>query len=275
MSGVGLSLDPLPGVQVVALPQLLVEPWYGQHLVVPATGPASMEPGPAQFLYPVAARPNRPSPRRRFRIEAHVLIDHLVYAAPDLATAVAAVAERFGVRAQAGGRHIGLGTCNALLALGPRTYLEIIAPDPQQPDPPGPRPFGLDGVSRGGLAGWALACDDIDAAVAQARRHGYDPGDVTSMQRAAPGGTLLQWRLTPIAMTGGPIPFLISWGATAHPAGSAPPGLILESFHLEHPAPASLAPLLTALGADVAVQPAATPALVARVSGPNGSQVLR
>ena len=203
------------------------------------------------------------------------MIDHLVYAAPDLAAAVAEVEERLGVRAQAGGQHIGLGTRNALLALGTQTYLEIIAPDPGQPEPPGPRPFGIDGVRRGGLAGWALACDDIDAAVARARSHGYDPGEVTGGQRTEPTGTVLRWRLTPGATAGGLVPFLISWGDTEHPARSAPHGLTLEAFHLEHPDPASLAPLLTALGADVEIRPAGTAALVARLSGPNGSMLLR
>jgi hypothetical protein len=98
-----------------------------------------------------------------------MLIDHLIYRAPDLARAVADVEERFGVRAQAGGKHIGLGTHNALLALGSRIYLEIIAPDPSQPQPSVPRPFGTDRVGRGGLAGWAITCPDIDAAVAGAR----------------------------------------------------------------------------------------------------------
>jgi Glyoxalase-like domain len=83
-------------------------------------------------------------------------IDHPIYGPPGLADAVADVEERFGVRAHAGGQHIGLGTHNALLALGPRSYLEIIAPDPGQPEPSVPRPFGLDGVSRGGLVGWAI-----------------------------------------------------------------------------------------------------------------------
>ena len=146
-----------------------------------------------------------------------VLIDHLVYAVPRLPAAVADVAERFGVRAQAGGNHLGLGTHNALLALGPRTYLEIIAPDPEQPEPAMPRPFGLDGVSHGRLAGWALACDDIDAAVARARSRGYDPGDVTDGRRVGPTGTALRWRMTISRTAGGLVPFLINWGDTDIP----------------------------------------------------------
>jgi hypothetical protein len=182
---------------------------------------------------------------------------------------------RFGVLAQAGGKHNGSGTRNALLALGAQTYLEIIAPDPGQPAPSMPRPFGIDGLRRGGLAGWALACDDIDAVVARARNRGYDPGEVADGQRALPTGTVLRWRLTHNAMPGSLIPFLISWGGTEHPATSAPPGLTLDAFHLEHPDPPFLAPLLTALGADVEIRPAATAAFVARLSGPNGSDVLR
>jgi hypothetical protein len=98
---------------------------------------------------------------------------------------------------------------------------------------------------------------------------------VASMRRAAPTGAVLRWRLTLGAVAGGPVPFLISWGDTEHPARSAPRGLILESFHLEHPDPASLASLLNALGADTQIRPAAAPALIAHLSGPNGSAVLR
>jgi hypothetical protein len=122
------------------------------------------------------------------RIKVLVLIDHLVYAAPDLATAVADVAERFGVRAQAGGKHIGLGTHNALLALGPQTYLEIIAPDPGQPEPSLPRPFGVDGV-----------CQESPTATGTARQAGrqccaaHGPTPVTrstQMWVMYPGGGL-------------------------------------------------------------------------------------
>ena len=94
-------------------------------------------------------------------------------------------------------------------------------------------------------------------------------------QRVGPTGTTLRWRVTRNARTAGLIPFLISWGDTPHPAPSAAQGLVLESFHLEHPDPSSLTLVLTALGVDVAVESAPHAALVARLSGPNGSKELR
>ena len=107
-----------------------------------------------------------------------MLIDHLIYAHPDLDSAVAAIHRCFGVEASGGGHHPGRGTHNKLLALGPRTYLELIAPDPNQPDPETPRPYGVDGITQGGLVGWVIAVEDIDAARAYARSHGFDPGPV-------------------------------------------------------------------------------------------------
>jgi hypothetical protein len=70
------------------------------------------------------------------------------------------------------------------------------------------------------------------------------------------------------------VPFLIDWGDTEHPASSVPRGLILESFHLERADPGSLAPALDALGADAEIRPVAAPALIARLNGPKGSNVL-
>jgi hypothetical protein len=59
------------------------------------------------------------------------MIDHLVYGVPDLAEAIDVIAQQTGVRARFGGRYPGRGTHNALISLGHRQYLEIIALDPE------------------------------------------------------------------------------------------------------------------------------------------------
>lgn len=65
-----------------------------------------------------------------------MLIDHIIYAAPELQAAVDDIENRPGVRAAGGGQHTGQGTHNKVLALGPRTYLEIIAPIRRNPSQP-------------------------------------------------------------------------------------------------------------------------------------------
>jgi Glyoxalase-like domain len=204
-----------------------------------------------------------------------VLIDHIIYAHPDLDVAVAEIKRRFGVLATGGGKHPGRGTHNKLLALGARTYLEIIAPDPNQPEPSEPRPYGVEGITHGALVGWAIAAHDIEASLTHARSQGFDPGWVLDGHRVDSTGTLLRWRLTQNALAAGLIPFLINWGDTQHPALSAPAGLVLRSVRLEHPEPPSLMKALAAMGADVEVIRAPKAALVARIDGPYGERELR
>ena len=71
-------------------------------------------------------------------------IDHLVYTVPDLATGIERIAGLLGTRPVIGGCHPTFGTHNALLSIGPETYLEIIAPDPALARPSRGRVFGMD-----------------------------------------------------------------------------------------------------------------------------------
>jgi hypothetical protein len=203
-------------------------------------------------------------------------VDHLVYAAPELKAAVAAMEPRLGVRAGYGGKHTGRGTHNALISLGGDSYLELIAPDPEQPAPAEPRAFGLDTLREPGLVAWAMAVVDIEAAAEAARNDGYDPGPVVAMSRALPGGGELRWRLTLRRQPagGGLVPFLIEWETASHPSATAPGGCRLAALSAEHPHPDSVAPMLAALRADLAVEEAARPALIATIEGPRGTVVL-
>ncbi|GGU99900.1 hypothetical protein GCM10010182_16250 [Actinomadura cremea] len=191
-------------------------------------------------------------------------LDHLVYAAPDLAAAVERIAERTGVRPVEGGPHVGLGTRNFLLGLGGRSYLEIVGPDPDQPDVAGTRQFGVDGLAAPALVGWAVATDGIDAAVARARTAGIDLDDAFGMSRRRPDGTLLSWRLTP--PTPGVRPFLIDWGDADHPA-DALPVVPLRSFVITHPDPGALRAELAALGVAPEVRTGEREGLTARLDG--------
>ncbi|MCP9950471.1 VOC family protein [Actinomadura madurae] len=198
-------------------------------------------------------------------------LDHLVYAAPDLAAAVEDVARLTGVRPVPGGSHVGKGTRNHLLGLGGAAFLEVIGPDPGQPDPGGPRLFGIDDLTEPGLVGWAVATDDLDGTIARARAAGYDPGPAQEMSRRRPGGELLRWRLT--APRTGPVPFLIDWGETPHPARELPVVRLL-SFDAVHPEPEAARKDVSALGVELKVREGARPSLVARLEGPNGPVTL-
>ena len=188
-------------------------------------------------------------------------IDHLVYAVPDLAAAIDWFDEATGVRPAIGGSHDGMGTHNALVSFG-ESYLELIAPDPGQPNPPAsglPRPFGLDDVLAPEgegmtLVGFAVRPSDdetIDELADRMFEAGHDPGEVVDMSRLTPSGDRLAWRLTfPRDRT---VPFLIDWGSTPRPNTTQPDGVELADFAIVHQRPFDLLGVVAALGLDITV----------------------
>jgi hypothetical protein len=216
-------------------------------------------------------------------------LDHLVYATPDLDASVEALAERFGAEPATGGSHPGWGTRNALVGLGTGVYLEIIGPDPAQPDPEGARPFLIDDLTDARLVTWAYRHPDPESMRDMIEREFRDTlldedvrlGPVRAMSRAQPDGSLLRWRLSdPMALPGGGIvPFLIDWGTTPHPSTTLPSECRLLELVVKHPDADTLQPVLDAfgpflpdnsIGSDISIVAAPKPGLVARLATPNG-----
>ena len=167
-------------------------------------------------------------------------IDHLVFAAPTLAQGIEHIAELTGATPRPGGKHAGMGTHNALVKLGERLYLEIIAIDPQGDKPRSKRWFDLDDgnlmadlVDRPRLIHWVARTRDLEFAIKHA---GYDPGPILPFARGE-----YRWRIT-VPEDGkrpgrGVLPTLIEW-ESAHPADALPDsGIILEQLAAAHPEP--------------------------------------
>jgi glyoxalase-like protein len=204
-------------------------------------------------------------------------VDHLVYATPDLNRGVEEIERLLGVRASPGGQHPGRGTRNALLALGPLTYLEIMAPDPDQPPPETPRPFGIDRLKESRLVAWAANGHDLEHVFLEAAGKGVQLGKVISGSRQRPDGVTLSWQFTDpwTVVADGIVPFFIDWGQSPHPATSAATGASLVDLRAMHPDAHRVQQMLQLLGLDLPVQSGKRSALIAIINGPRGRVELR
>src|SRR5881394_687353 len=196
--------------------------------------PAAPRPWHVAAFFPRSEwRPHRNGLRRRRDAMTEVRrsspspaqLDHLVVAATTLADGIEYIAELTGVAAQPGGKHVTMGTHNALLRLGERVYLEIIAIDPDGIKPLRPRWFDLDDIAlqselteRPQLVHWVARTTDIERAAAACP---VPLGAITPAERGD-----YRWRIT-IPDDGkrpgnGIIPTLIQWDVPMHPADRLP-----------------------------------------------------
>jgi hypothetical protein len=198
------------------------------------------------------------------------LVDHLVYATPDLDTSIRDLERLLGVRASVGGQHLGRGTRNALIAIGERAYLEIIGPDPDQPAPNGPRWFNVDAIDTPRIVTWAAHGTDLPRLV---ETRSVPLGAVVRGSRLRQDGVTLAWQLTdPSAMLGdGLVPFFIDWGMSPHPSSTATRGPRLIALRAEHPSPPDVSAQLDALGIPLELGRAKQPAIIATFDGPGGT----
>ena len=200
------------------------------------------------------------------------LLDHILVGSPDLEKGIAFIEERTGVRAAFGGVHPGAGTQNALLSLGKNRYLEIIAPDPKQPNTEDKR--NLRTLEEPVLVGWAQHPGDIEAFAQRLKSEGVEVVGPKPGSRKRPDGRVLNWKTLALKDDGdGLFPFFIEWGpGTIHPSIDAPQGCTLELFEAIA-TEQTLVPLRHRAGQlnlDLKLNSGRTPHLHAIVAGPKG-----
>jgi Glyoxalase-like domain len=202
-------------------------------------------------------------------------LDHIILGCTDLDEGIELVFRRLGVRAIPGGVHPGAGTKNALLSLGTLRYLEIMSPDPSQPDAADPR--NLRTLKHPALVGWAEHRHQLEefAGVLHAAGVGYSGPVPGSRQR--PDGSVLNWKSLPLKEDErGILPFFIEWGAgTVHPSLDSPKGCSIDSLRISTPDPASLAAVSKQLDLGIAIGQSKEARLVAHLHGPTGSLTLQ
>ena len=198
--------------------------------------------------------------------EVPTLLDHILLGCSDLDQGIAFVEQHTGARAMFGGVHPGRGTRNALLSLGERRYLEIIAPDPQQSDVPDS--YGLLRLTEPRIVTWAAHPGNLQPIADRLAKEGIVAQGPTPGSRKRPDGKLLQWKTLNLKdNAAGLLPFLIEWSAdSTHPSVDAPRGCHLANFEILTPNPDALTRIASLLGLDVVVSKSAAPQLRATIS---------
>lgn len=206
-------------------------------------------------------------------------MDHMAITAPSLEVGVEYVRQALGVSPQVGGEHARMGTHNAVLKLGEKLYLEVIAINPNAPRPNRPRWFQLDEPDPSQpiqLATWIARTDDIHATTTASP---IPLGDVEPMSRGQ-----MNWLITRPADGSLPlhgiVPSLIQWSAGAHPATALQESgctlVLLEGFH---PEAEMVISMLESIGFEgdfrvSTLPPDQKPYLVAHIQTPTGIRQL-
>ena len=207
-------------------------------------------------------------------IENPKSIDHIVVLSPSAKVASDYIHAKTRTSPVYGGEHTGLGSCNYLLSLGERQYLEVFAPVNARSSKetendwlgtcrslefPKPHTF-------------CVAVDDFDELAFVLRDNNIATTGPINMQRQPTQGDPLKWQLlTCLDNRFGPVfPFFIKWGDCEHPAKTSPGGCCLQSFSVRHPQSQELSAIFDALDLPVAVHQSQTAALDVVLSTPNG-----
>jgi hypothetical protein len=204
----------------------------------------------------------------------HEHLDHIMWACTDLEAGCRQFESLTGVRPRFGGVHASGLTHNALVRIGPRCYLEVLAPV-------GPASADDDAWCRIARAAReprivtycqrsARPLSEL-AAIGQARR--WKDAVVAGNGRRTPDGVDLRWQwIAPkVDGLGLAFPFFIDWLDSPHPAQMLDhTGISLREWVVQHPQAPLLSTLLAELGSPTETQTAGQAAFRLVLETPRG-----
>jgi catechol 2,3-dioxygenase-like lactoylglutathione lyase family enzyme len=198
-------------------------------------------------------------------------VDHIVLGVADLDRAVQDFERMTGVRPVPGGKHPA-GTHNALVSLGDRIYLELLAVQPGATPPEHLR--ALAGLRRPTPIAWAVTSDDgagLQSALTAAK---FSLTERKAGSRTTPDGATLHWETFGLTTEWPEAPFFILWSPeTPHPSKTSPSGCIVRRFAISSPRRGEMERLRKTLGLRIEVNQATEAAMRIELAGPKGSVV--
>jgi hypothetical protein len=164
-------------------------------------------------------------------------LDHIVLASPDFDEAMKEFESMTGITPSIVGSIRGLGIKTARVGLDNKTYIEILAPDPQKPGPLGAQ---LSQLEEGSLVPYHFAVRSSDLVEMKndtvPNELGWDPDHIV-MRLPAPDGTMAKWEMLFMYghFMGGCIPYYVDWGGCNHPIATIPQVGTMKSFVVRAP----------------------------------------
>jgi hypothetical protein len=208
--------------------------------------------------------------------------DHFVIGIDNLQKGIDSFQELTGVTAVPGGVHPHIGTCNALVSLGERCYLEIIAPAPSVDhsalDQKLKALFLNPLLQMNSLTPylWAIGSDDLDLTVGLLQAIGFSLSAPEKGSRQKPDGRPVEWRASFITQPEFPAaPFLIQWhDPLIAPAADSPKGCSLRHFSVSGPQADLLKSIISTLNVNAKTSCTVEPVIEFTFDSPRGPVTL-
>jgi hypothetical protein len=198
-------------------------------------------------------------------------LDHIIIGIDSLERGMKLLADLTGVTPVLGGVHPGRGTRNALIAIGDRRYIELMAPDPAQAVT-SEQVTELRTLHALTPIGWAIHVTNADSARAKWTAAGLAPSAPVAGSRQRPDGRVLRWRtFDPFGIASPVLPFAIEWDTSSvHPATDAPHGCSLVDFRITSPHAGAIENALRRAKLDVEVERDVADVIQIALACPNG-----